>query len=176
MIQPARLTVLCLAGGLSLLAAFLAPGADAAEERLCLLKRIEATKNGVNLYFTAARQVMLMHDDQEGDLYLIDAAARETEGSATAPKVMHSLPLRAGEEAVRQHTEVDQSQVREVPAGRALSHGCDRSGVWEMRRDGLSAIRAGDLLWGSDELRDHKGPGADHRSIRRRGSKAVANG
>ena len=48
--------------------------------------------------------------------------------------------------------------------------------LWEMRRDGLSAIRAGDLLWGSDELRDHKGPGADHRSIRRRGSKAVANG
>ena len=103
MIQPARLLVLCLAGGLALIAAFLAAGADAADERLCLLKRIEQTKSGVNLHFTAARQVMLMHD-QEGDLYLIDAAARETDGSATAPKVMHWLPLKAGEEAVLRTT------------------------------------------------------------------------
>jgi hypothetical protein len=103
MTQPARLAALCLAGGLSLLAAFLAAGAQAADERLCSLKRIEQTKSGVNLYFTAARQVMLMHD-QEGDLYLIDAAARETEGSATTPKTMHWLPLKAGEEAVLRNT------------------------------------------------------------------------
>jgi hypothetical protein len=99
MIQPARFIVLCLAGGLSLLA----PGADAADERLCLLKRIEQTKSGVNLHFTAARQVMLMHE-QEGDLYLIDAAARETDGSATTPKTMHWLPLKAGDEAVLRTT------------------------------------------------------------------------
>src|SRR5215470_8477224 len=97
--QSARLTVLCLAGGLALLAA----GAEAADERLCLLKRIEQTKSGVNLHFTAARQVMLMHD-QEGDLYMIDAKARETDGSATTPKVMHWLPLKAGEEAVLRTT------------------------------------------------------------------------
>ena len=99
MIQPALLVVLCLAGGLSLLAS----RADAADERLCALKRIEQTTSGVNLHFVAARQVMLVHD-QEGDLYLIDAAAREQDGSATAPKTMHWLPLKAGEQAVLRST------------------------------------------------------------------------
>jgi len=97
--HPARLAVFCLAGSLALLAA----GADAADERLCSIKRIEPTTTGVNLYFTAARQVMLMHD-QEGDLYLIDAAARESDGSANAPRTRHSLPLRAGEQAVLRNT------------------------------------------------------------------------
>src|SRR5205085_6674941 len=89
MMHPARLAAFCLAASLALLAA----GADAADERLCSIKRIEPTTTGVNLYFTAARQVMLMHD-QEGDLYLIDAAARESDGSANAPRTRHSLPLR----------------------------------------------------------------------------------
>jgi hypothetical protein len=144
MIQPARLTVLCLAGGLSLLAAFLAPGADAAEERLCLLKRIEATKNGVNLYFTAARQVMLMHDDQEGDLYLIDAAARETEGSATAPKVMHSLPLRAGEEAVLRTTADERCSITLSQRNGKVGVEIELSGPgWEGRRTAPAGTAAG---------------------------------
>ena len=96
MIRSARLVLLSWAGCLCLLS----PGARAADERLCALKRIEATTDGVNLWFTAARQVVLMHDDQEGDLYTIDAAARESEGSGDGPKTRHSLALRAGQAAV----------------------------------------------------------------------------
>jgi hypothetical protein len=100
MIRSARLVLLSWAGGLCLLS----PGAWAADERLCALKRIEATGDGVTLWFTAARQVVLMHGDQEGDLYTIDAAARESEGSGDGPKTRHALALRAGEEAVVRNT------------------------------------------------------------------------
>jgi hypothetical protein len=139
MIQPTRLTVLCLAGGLSLLA----PGADAADERLCLLKRIEATKSGVNLYFTAARQVMLMHD-QEGDLYMIDAAARETEGSATTPKTMHSLPLRAGEEAVLRTTADERCSITLSQRNGKVGVEVELSGSgWEGKRSAPAGTAAG---------------------------------
>jgi hypothetical protein len=134
-----RLTVLCLAGGLSLLA----PGADAADERLCLLKRIEATKSGVNLYFTAARQVMLMHD-QEGDLYMIDAAARETEGSATTPKTMHSLPLRAGEEAVLRTTADERCSITLSQRNGKVGVEVELSGSgWEGKRSAPAGTAAG---------------------------------
>jgi len=134
-----RLTVLCLAGGLSLLAG----GADAADERLCLLKRIEATKSGVNLYFTAARQVMLMHD-QEGDLYVIDAAARETDGSATTPKVMHWLPLRAGEEAVLRTTADERCSITLSQRGGKVGVEVELSGPgWEGKRSAPAGTAAG---------------------------------
>jgi hypothetical protein len=140
MILPTRLTVLCLAGGLSLLAG----GADAADERLCLLKRIEQTKNGVNLHFTAARQVMLMHDDQEGDLYLIDAKARETDGSATTPKVMHWLPLKAGEEAVLRTTADERCSITLSQRNGKVGVEIELSGPgWEGKRNASSGTSAG---------------------------------
>jgi hypothetical protein len=139
MIQPARLVILCLAGGLSLLAV----GADAADERLCLLKRIEATKSGVNLYFTAARQVMLMHD-QEGDLYMIDAKARETDGSATTPKTMHWLPLKAGEEAVLRTTADERCSITLSQRGGKVGVEVELSGPgWEGKRNASSGPSPG---------------------------------
>jgi hypothetical protein len=140
MILPTRLTVLCLAGGLSLLAG----GADAADERLCLLKRIEQTKNGVNLHFTAARQVMLMHDDQEGDLYMIDAKARETDGSSTTPKVMHWLPLKAGEEAVLRTTADERCSITLSQRNGKVGVEIELSGPgWEGKRNASSGTSAG---------------------------------
>jgi hypothetical protein len=135
-----RLMALSLAGGLWLLA----PGADAADERLCLLKRIEQTKNGVNLHFTAARQVMLMHDDQEGDLYLIDAKARETDGSATTPKVMHWLPLKAGEEAVLRTTADERCSITLSQRNGKVGVEIELSGPgWEGKRNASSGTSAG---------------------------------
>jgi hypothetical protein len=143
MTLSARPTVLCLAGGLSLLAAFVAAGADAADERLCLLKRIEATKSGVNLHFTAARQVMLMHD-QEGDLYLIDAAARETDGSATTPRTMHWLPLKAGEEAVLRTTADERCSITLSQRNGKVGIEVELSGPgWEGKRNATSGTSPG---------------------------------
>ena len=134
MTRPARLMVLTLAGGLSLLAG----GADAADEKLCLLKRIEQTKSGVNLHFTAARQVMLMHD-QEGDLYMIDAAARETDGSDSKPKTMHWLPLKAGEEAVIRPTANERCSITLSQRGGKVGVEVELSGPgWEGKRSTAS--------------------------------------
>jgi len=139
MTRPARLMIFCLAGGLSLLAA----GADAADERLCLLKRIEQTKSGVNLHFTAARRVMLMHD-QEGDLYMIDAAARETEGSDTTPKTMHWLPLKAGEEAVLRTTADERCSITLSQRNGKVGVEVELSGPgWEGKRSATSGTTAG---------------------------------
>lgn len=139
MTRSARLAVFCLAGGLSLLAA----GADAADEQLCLLKRIEQTKSGVNLHFTAARQVMLMHD-QEGDLYMIDAKARETDGSATTPKVMHWLPLKAGEEAVLRTTADERCSITLSQRGGKIGVEVELSGPgWEGKRTTSSGTSPG---------------------------------
>src|SRR5258707_14882484 len=76
MIRPARLALLCLAGCLP----FVPAGAGAADERLCSIKRVEQTASGIKVYFVVRRQIMLMHE-QEGDLYWIDAGARESEAS-----------------------------------------------------------------------------------------------
>jgi len=93
MSRAARLALLCLAGCLPLVPAW----AGAADERLCSIKRVEQTASGINVYFVVRRQIMLMHE-QEGDLYWIDAGARESE--ASGQKTLHALPLRPGEEAV----------------------------------------------------------------------------
>jgi len=139
MTQSARLTVLCLAGGLALLAA----GADAADEKPCLLKRIEQTKSGVNLHFTAARQVMLMND-QEGELYMIDAKARETDGSATTPKVMHWLPLKAGEEAVLRTTADERCSITLSQRNGKVGVEVELSGPgWEGKRNASSGPSPG---------------------------------
>ena len=80
-----------------LLLALLPAAAGAVDERPCSIKRVEQTRSGVNVYFTARRQVMLMHE-QEGDLYWIDAGAPEQK--AAEQKTLHALPLASGEEAV----------------------------------------------------------------------------
>jgi hypothetical protein len=93
MIDRACSALLALAGGLLLLA----PGANAADDKLCAIKRIQHAASGVNISFVAGRQVMVMHD-QEGDLLWIDAAARDG-GTQQGLPVRHSLALKEGEEA-----------------------------------------------------------------------------
>src|SRR5436190_1444223 len=93
MIHRAFSALLGLSGGLL----FFAAGADAADERPCAIKRIARDGTGITVSFVAARQVMLMHD-QEGDLYWIDAGARDG-GTQQGLPTRRSLALKEGEEA-----------------------------------------------------------------------------
>ena len=139
MTRSARLALLCWAGSLPLLA----PEAEAADERLCALKRIEQTANGVNLYFVAARQVMLKHGDQEGDLYLIDGAARETEDPTDGPKTRHALPLRAGEEAVVRNTGEERCAITVARRNGKVGVDVELSGPgWEAKRTAPKSTNA----------------------------------
>jgi hypothetical protein len=75
---------------------------------------------------------------------MIDAAARETEGSDTTPKTMHWLPLKAGEEAVLRTTADERCSITLSQRNGKVGVEVELSGPgWEGKRSATSGTTAG---------------------------------